>query len=354
MRFPLLVLFLLFNPSTDSRWTDLPPLPSAVTNNAVAGYVHKDRVLIYSFMGMGKDKNYSAITTNAMVYDSLYDGWRLLPPVPGKRGRIGASAVTVDGQVFVLGGYTVDEKGTETTVGDVDVYTPSVDEPTQGYWAKGIPIPIPVSDAVTGVVNDRFILLISGWSKNGAIPNVQIYDTLRDHWRPGSVIAGKPVFGHAGAIVNKTILYCGGAFVSTDQKDATRKAEYVASDECWQGKITATGPFKMLWNQLSSPPGAAHYRMAAGASGKKIVFTGGTAAPYNFDGVGYSGKPAVTSATTFAWDTDKHAWQMLPDDPHPTMDTRSLVADQSGVVLVGGMQAGQKVEKRAAHLSLPK
>src|ERR1700743_2249787 len=103
MRLPLLVLLLLFAPA-DSRWTDLPPLPRAVTGNAVASTIHKDRVLIYSFMGVGKEKNASAVTTNAMVYDSYHDEWRLLPSVPGKRGRLGASAATVDGQGFVLGG----------------------------------------------------------------------------------------------------------------------------------------------------------------------------------------------------------------------------------------------------------
>ncbi len=352
MRLPLLVLLLLFAPA-DSRWTDLPPLPSAVTNNAVASFVHKDRALIYSFMGVGKERNASAITTNAMVYDSYHAEWRVLPPVPGKRGRLGASAVSVDGQVFVLGGYTVDEQGTETVVGDVDIYTPSADEPTQGYWAKGIPIPIPVSDSVAAVVNNRFILLISGWSKTGAIPNIQIYDTLHDHWRPGNVIAGKPVFGHAGAIAHKTIAYCGGAYVDSD-KEATRKSLYTATDECWQGRIVATGPFKIDWTQMSSHPGKARFGMAAAAWNKSVVFSGGSEVPYTFDSISHDGHPAAPSAVTYAWDTDKHAWQILPDDPQPTLDARALAADQTGLVIVGGMQAGGKVGKRVAHLSLQK
>src|SRR3954465_15715575 len=141
---PLLCLaFLFLSPPVHVGWTSLPPLPSAVTNNAVASFVKKDHVLIYSFMGIGKDKSFSSITTNAMVYDSRQGAWRLLAPVPGKKGRIAASAVVVDGQVYVLGGYTVDAKGNETTVSDVDIYTPNAEEPTHGYWAKGVPIPIP-------------------------------------------------------------------------------------------------------------------------------------------------------------------------------------------------------------------
>src|SRR5438477_3009736 len=354
MRFTRLALLILLSPPVQVGWTNLPPLPSAVSNNAVTSYVRKDRTLIYSFMGIGKEKNYSSITTNAMVYDSRHDEWRLLPPVPGKKGRIAATAVVVDSQVYLLGGYTVDAKGTETTVSDMDIYTPSPDEPTQGYWAKGVPIPVPVDDAVAGVVDDRYILLISGWSKDDAVPNVQIYDTWHDHWRPGSQIAGKPVFGHAGVIVNKTVVYCGGAYLNPEFKKDPRKVKYLPADECWQGRINATDPFRIEWQQLPPHPGKAQYRMAAAAWEKKAVFTGGTDNPYNYDGVGYDGKPSSPSAATFAWNTESNRWETLPENPEPTMDERTMAPDRQGVVIVGGMQSGQKVGKRVAHLALQK
>src|SRR3954465_8540201 len=138
MRLALLSLFLLSSVPIHVGWTALAPLPSAVTNNAVAGYVHKDRALVFSFMGVGKEKSVSAFTTNAMLYDSRHDQWRVLPPVPGKKGRAGSSAVVVDGVAYVLGGYTVDTSGKHFTLADVDIYTPNTDEPTQGYWSKGI------------------------------------------------------------------------------------------------------------------------------------------------------------------------------------------------------------------------
>src|SRR5205807_129441 len=117
-----------------------------VSNNAVASIVHKDRTLIFSFMGIGETKTSDAITRKALVYDSRRSAWLPLPPVPGTVGRIAASAVAVDDQVFVFGGYTVDAQGKEVSVRDVDIYTPAKDDPSQGYWAKGLPIPIPLDD----------------------------------------------------------------------------------------------------------------------------------------------------------------------------------------------------------------
>jgi hypothetical protein len=207
---------------------------------------------------------------------------------------------------------------------------------------------------VAGVVEDRFILLISGWSKEEAVSNVQIYDTWHDHWRPGSVISGKPVFGHAGTIVNKTIVYCGGAYINPEFRRDPNALKYISSDECWQGKITSTNPFKIDWSQLPPHPGKAQYRMAAGAWEKKAVFTGGTDNPYNYDGIGYNGRPSAPSATTFAWNTESDAWESLPDNPEPTMDARQLALDRHGVVLIGGMQASQKVTKRVLRLTLEK
>jgi N-acetylneuraminic acid mutarotase len=354
MRFLLAALLVFSAPPVHIGWTALPPLPSAVTNNAVASYVHKDRTLIYSFMGLGKEKTYDTITTNAMVFDSRHDEWRMLPPVPGKSGRIAATAVVVDGDVYLLGGYKVGADGKQSTVSDVDIYTPGPDEPTQGYWAKGVPTPIPVDDAVAAVYENRYIMLISGWSKDDNVANIQIYDTWHDHWRPGNVIVGKPVFGHAGVIVNRTIVYCGGAYKNPEHKTNDTKPKYVASNECWQGKITGERPFKIEWTQLPPHPGNAQYRMAAGIWGKRAVFTGGTDNPYNFDGIGYDGKPSSPSAITFAWNTETNAWETLPQNPEPAMDQRAMAPDKEGLVVVGGMEAGQKVVKRVAHLSLQK
>ena len=92
---------------------------------------------------------------------------------------------------------------------------------------------------------------------------------------------------------------------------------------------------------------------AAGDWGRRIVFTGGTDNPYNFNGVGYDGRPSEAVATTFAFNLDRQSWETLPDDPHPSMDHRGLARTREGLVVVGGMENGQKVGTRVSLLRIP-
>jgi N-acetylneuraminic acid mutarotase len=259
----------------------------------------------------------------------------------------------VNGQLYVIGGYTVDASGKETSVSNVDIYTPNSDDPAQGYWSKGVPIPAPVNDSVAGVFEDRYIVLVSGWSQDDNIADVQIYDTLRDRWRKGTAIPGTPVFGHAGGIAGNTLVYCGGAYKNPAWNKENGKPRYVTTDECWEGNLQSRAT-KIEWKKLPAHPGRAQYRMAAGVFGRRVVFTGGTDNPYNYDGVGYNAVPAEPSATTFAWNTKTHSWETLADNPAPTMDHRGLVADKNGLLLIGGMEAGQKVTNRVSQLIPPK
>ena len=160
---------------------------------------------------------------------------------------------------------------------------------------------------------------------------------------------GTPVFGHAGAIVGDTIVYVDGAYKNPDGKGP----KYVASSECWMGKIQRKkGDItKIEWTKLPAHPGNARYRIAAGATagkeGGKIYFSGGTDNPYNYNGIGYNGQPAEPSAVTFAFDAKSGEWETISEDtPDPTMDHRGLLVTHTGLVMVGGMEKGQQVTKK--------
>jgi N-acetylneuraminic acid mutarotase len=341
---PLLFLLvastvLLF--AADSKFQ---PLPASLSNNAVAVLKTRGQLLGFSFMGIGSKKTWDDISNAAYSLDMESGKWSELRPVPGTAGRIAAGAVGAREHAFLFGGYVVDAQGNETTVSDVNVY-----EPLTEHWFRGADIPVPVDDFVIGVNRDRYIYLVGGWSKTDAVRDVQVYDAEKNRWLKGTPLPGTPVFGHAGSVADDTIIYVDGA----RRNPAGDKPKFVASDECWMGKIDHHDPAKIVWTKLPNHPGVARYRIAAGGSEKddKVYFSGGTDNPYNFNGVGYDGKPSEPVLTTFDFNLRTSKWEAINEHtPNPTMDHRGLIVTSQGLLIVGGMEGGQHVTSRVSLL----
>ncbi len=318
------------------------PLPAPVSNNAVASLKTGRRLLLFSFMGIGEKKTYDAITRSAFVLDTATGKWSALPPVPGGAGRLAASAAGIRGRVYLFGGYTVDAQGKEVTVAKVDIF-----DPASQAWSRGADIPVPVDDSVLGIYRERYAYLISGWSQTDNVHNVQIYDTRTDRWQQATPIPGRAVFGHAGALLGNVIVYVDGAY----KNPAGNKPRYIPSNECWMGRIARDDPARIEWSRLPQHPGPSRYRIAAGASpqGQRIYFSGGTDNPYNYDGVGYDGRPAEPVAITFAWNLGAGQWEMVHDSVSaPTMDHRGLLVTPFELVRLGGMATAQRVTSTVA------
>lgn len=342
------LFFLLALPFGMAEDGQLSPLPSPLSNNAVAISHDSGGAKILSFMGIGPKKTWDSISTSAYEMDVSTGRWTEKRPVPGVAGRLAASAVALHDQVFIFGGYVVDGQGGESTVSDLNVFVP-----VENRYYRGKDIPVPVDDAVIGVYRERFIFLIGGWSttKNDAVNNVQVYDIEKDLWMQATPLPGTPVFGHSGSIIGDTIVYVDGAYKNPNGANP----KYGASEECWTGKIFHRGDVtKIQWSKLPPHPGKARYRIAAGAEpqGKKagrIYFSGGTDNPYNYNGVGYDGKPSEPSPVTFAFNARKQAWETVSETtPNPTMDHRGLLVTHRGLVIVGGMEKGQQVTAKVA------
>lgn len=313
----------------------IPPLPAAVSNNAVAGLKAGKHHQLYSFMGIGPKKTWDAITNDAYAFDLGSKKWTKLHPVPGPAGRIGASAIGARGEVLLLGGYTVDGRGDEIMVRDISVYSP-----VNKKWLRGTDLPIPVADAVVAVYDDRYLYVMGGRSGRDPIPNVQVYDIAKNHWEQATPLPA-PVFGHAGALYDNTIVYVDGAKTNPDGNP-----RYIASDECWVGKIDHKNVKIIHWTSVVGHPGGGRFRIASGVSEKdrRIYFSGGTDNPYDFNGVGYDGQPAEPVSTTFDFNVKDGVWEMVTEDtPNPTMDHRGLLEIHDGMVVIGGMEKEQKV-----------
>lgn len=308
---------------------DFEPLPSAVTQNAVAGVKADGRFYVVSMMGAGPQPTWDAVTSHAYVLDSNSEQWSKTPrDVPGAVGRIGAGAVGAQQQIFLLGGAVPNAQGLETIVSDVDGY-----EPVTKHWYSGASMPVAVAYAVVGVYRDRFIYVVGGLSNQGPVKNVQVYDIQKNEWKQATPLAGTAVFSHAGAVVGDGIVYANGAEASSGP------LPYAASAECWQGKIDHKDPLRIAWKRLPAHPGDATFGIEAGGYEKdhKVYFLGGSAQPHRFNGIGFDGKPAPVSSVAFDFDLRREKWELISNKtPHPRMDGGLLVTPD-GLMLVGGM-----------------
>jgi N-acetylneuraminic acid mutarotase len=323
--------------------TKFDSLPAPTSGSAVTTLKVGTHVLVFSMMGMGAGKTWDAVSNSAYVLNTSYGKWSEVRAIPGAAGRLGAVAAGLREQVFLIGGYALDAQGLGNTVSSVDVYSPF-----QKLWYRGPDLPKPVSNAVAGVYRDRYIYVVGGRSKADPIRDVQVYDTEKQEWLQGTALPGTPVFGHAGALVGDTIIYVDGAEKST----AADQPKYIASDECWMGKIQRHDPTKIEWTKLPAHPGMARYGVAAGGSEKdqRVYFSGGSDNPYDSKGIGFDGKPSEPSPVTFAFNLRENKWETITEStPDPSMSS-GLVVTPGKLLIIGGLQKSQQVTARVAEL----
>jgi N-acetylneuraminic acid mutarotase len=315
----------------------VPPMPLALSNNAVAASTVEGKTRFYSFMGLGAGKTHADISRAAFEYDMANSVWRRLPDVPVSEGRLASVAVAASGAVYLFGGYSVAADGHEISAADVLRFNPS-----DRTYRKVAPMPVPVDDAVALVRDDRWIYLISGWHQDRNVAWVQVYDTRKNRWRRATDYPGTPVFGHAGAILDDTLLICDGVRLDV----IAGKRTFTASPECWRGEIAADAPARIEWRRIEPHPGPARYRMGAAGDTQRglMFFAGGSENPYNFNGIGYDGKPSPASDRVQAYDPANDRWlDDLTPLPEASMDHRGLLVLGGQLYLIGGMREGQRV-----------
>jgi N-acetylneuraminic acid mutarotase len=319
----------------------IPPMPVAVTSNAVA--VVRDGLEIYSLMGMGPRKTWDDVTNRIYVLDLAHPKWREGKTVPGAAGRLGASAAGIKGFVILMGGYVLDSQGESIVVPDVNVY-----EPAAHRWSRAQDIPTPVDSAVVGVAHDRFVYLIGGRSPNGPTNIVQVYDIQKNAWAQATPFPGTPVFGQAGGLDDNDIVVIDGA-----KAGPAGGPRYLSSDECWLGKIDKKDPYKIEWTRLPAHPGPARFGIAGGSGGRdhRIFFTGGTTTPHDYKGTSYDGQPTEVSEFTFAYETHGRKWETASEtNDDPRADSRGIVMTRIGPLVIGGLVKNLAVTQRLTQV----
>jgi hypothetical protein len=260
--------------------------------------------------------------------------------------RLASVAASADRRVYVFGGYTVDEDGTEVSTPWTHMF-----DPRKLVFEERAPMPIPVDDAVAVTFDDRYIYLVSGWHDLGNVNLVQRYDTRKDAWVQATPIPGPSVFGHAGGIVGNTIVYCDGVAIESHDD---RPRDFVAVPDCYLGIIDDEDGRRIDWRSVDYHPGLPRYRMAAAGIPEVngVLFIGGSDNPYNYNGIGYNGQPSEPAQGALLFDIDTQGWQVLEFEGEATMDHRGLVPLKGQWLTVGGMTSDQRVTDRVAAYQL--
>ena len=321
----------------------LPDLPEPVSNNAVATTSVRGKTYIASFMGIGPGKQHADIHNKVFMHTVGEFGWQTQRPVPSEQrlhGRIAASAVSLNNNFFVFGGFSVNADGTEQTAADSYRL-----DPVTGRYTKLNDMPVPVDDAVALTYQNRYIYVISGWSDHGNVNLVQLFDNFTQRWSQATPFPGKPVFGLAGAMADNQMLVCDGVAL---QYYADKKREYKSEPACYLGTV-GDNANQIDWRIVQHPTGTARYRMAGintKIDGKDmLVFIGGSTNPYNYNGVGYNGVASEPDSKVWLFSLAEQRW-LKAADTTAVMDLRGLVDIDGDIYSVGGMQQGQQVSPK--------
>ena len=259
-------------------------LPIATANNAVANLEVGGRQYLYSFSGLGAAKGRADIHARAFAVNIENADVEVLGLVPGGKDRLASIAVGLYDRVFIFGGYTVGQDGSEVSTPEVFAFNP-----VTGEYQVRAPMPTPVDDSVAFTYANRYIYLVSGWHNDGNVADVQVFDSWEDRWFTATPYPGAPVFGHAGGIVGNRFVIADG--VAVIGRDAKGRRQFGISEQAWLGVIDPADPAVIGWQALPDHPGPALYRMAAVGSARLglVIFAGGSPNPYNYN-VAFAGK----------------------------------------------------------------
>ena len=287
--------------------------------------------MIFSLLGIDASRQSSGIHNRGFRIREGDAQWISLPEIPGPP-RLAANAVGLRGEPFLLGGYEVLGNGSEVTADTLQRFNLA-----GGRWESLASLPIPVDDVGAVAWRDRYIVVVSGWSNTGNVDAVQIYDAETDTWTAATSFPGTPVFGQAMAISGDELIVIDGVGSSA--------LGFRLVNQAWKATLNPADPSQISWTDLGAHPGPARYRAAGGTTAAGALwFHGGTAQPYNFDGLRYdNGQPATPLATTLSYQDGAFLVDEVPAKPTATMDHRALVPCGERLLSVGGMTEGPSV-----------
>lgn len=345
--FTLNLLFVLLITSLEGQqisWEEVAPLPEPVSNNAVVEATVSGVPHVFSFSGIDTTKDWFGLHLKGFRYNTQTDVWDTIDPLPDPMGgKIAAGASVVKNKIYIIGGYYVASDYSEVSSDDVHIYDPE----TNSYLPDGAPIPVPIDDQVQAVWRDSLIFVVTGWSNNGNVSDVQIYNPADDTWAEGTPIFNNSnwkVFGGSGTIVGDTIYYAGGA---------KSIGNFSATTFFRKGYINPEDPTQITW-EGELDLAALGYRMAAAEYEGQALWFGGSDVTYNFNGIAYNGSGGVSpNERISAYDPASGVLGPVIEDFIPVMDLRGIAKiSPTQFIIAGGMKGNQTVTDRTLLITV--
>ncbi|MBL4634021.1 MAG: hypothetical protein JKY56_09115 [Kofleriaceae bacterium] len=315
-------------PDAQIGWARGIDLPEALSNNSLVGLQSEGGCMLYSMLGIDSSLTKEGVHNRAFRWREGDTQWISLPDIPGP-GRLASNAVALRGEPYLLGGYELADGSTEISHTSLQRFNLRT-----GQWDSLADLPIAIDDAGVVAWRDRYIVVVSGWSNTANVDAVQIYDVENNTWTMGTPFPGLAVFGPSAAISGNELVFIDGV--------GSGFAGFSIVNQSFKATLNPESPSDIVWTDLGQHPGDARYRAAGGtASDGTLWFHGGTAEPYNFDGLRYDNNQAATPlASTLTYANGVFEVGSVDDKPTATMDHRSMGPCGERLFTVGGMSAG--------------
>ena len=210
-------------------WTTRSPAPTKRTEVAVAAVQGKIYVAGgFSQPGFGNFLDY-AISRTVEVYDPATDSWTSTTPLP--EGRHHAGMASLDGYLYLIGGFTRSFLSVWRAVDSVYRYDPSTSE-----WSALKPMPTARGGLAVAVYQHR-LYAIGGYDgkKNPAV--VEVFDPQTNSWASVAPLP-TPRDHLAAATVGSKIYAIGGRPKLNYRKNMAVVEEYDPASDQWRTRTS--------------------------------------------------------------------------------------------------------------------
>ncbi|WP_054532808.1 Kelch repeat-containing protein [Herpetosiphon geysericola] len=170
---------------------------------------------LFQIGGQGPNNNSPALP-NTLRYQPITDSWQQRAPMP--IATFGTDAATLNGEIYVVGGYRTGGSTTTGLISDLQIYSPTLD-----LWRSGLSLPTPLAYYQSAVLAGK-LYIIGGSNGTNALASVWIFDPASQTWTAGPAMSTPRAFASAGVVDNK--LYVAGGTATISNQTALDTMEF--------------------------------------------------------------------------------------------------------------------------------